>query len=325
MTYRHLIDRMIHYKFEFRSYQRRFRQPLQTSHGVWEIREGIIIRLTDETGHIGWGEIAPLTWFGSETIESALDFCRQLPNAIKSETIFSIPDNLPCCQFGFESAWEALDDHLKSQIPNLKSQIAYSGLLPAGKAALDRWQVLWQQGTYTFKWKIGVAPIQEEMNIFDRLIEALPTETKLRLDANAGLNWQEANKWLGVCDIANIEFLEQPLPIDRFDAMLDLSKRYSTPLALDESVATIKQLQTCYQLGWRSIFVIKPCIVGSPKLLRQFCQQHDIDAVFSSVFETTIGRQAALNLAAELSRHNRAVGFGVNHWFNEDDERNPVS
>jgi O-succinylbenzoate synthase len=38
------------------------------------------------------------------------------------------------------------------------------------------------------------------------------------------------------------------------------------------------------------------------------------------VFETAIARQAALQLAAELSNPKRAVGFGVNHWFDEDDE-----
>lgn len=64
-------------------------------------------------------------------------------------------------------------------------------------------------------------------------------------------------------------------------------------------------------------FVIKPGIVGSPSRLRQFCQQHKIDVVFSSVFETEIGRQAALKLAAELSEHHRAVGFGVNHFLSK--------
>jgi len=108
--------------------------------------------------------------------------------------------------------------------------------------------------------------------------------------------------------------------VSQFDAMLELSDRYSTQLALDESVATLDQLQASYQQGWRGIFVIKPAIAGSPSRLRQFCREHEIDAVFSSVFETAIGRQAALKLAVELSRHNRAAGFGINHWFNEDDE-----
>jgi 1,4-dihydroxy-2-naphthoate octaprenyltransferase len=92
-------------QFEFRPYRRRFKPPLQTSHGTWDVRDGIILCLTAETGS-SCGEIAPISWFGSETIEQALDFCRQLPAEITGETIFSIPDNLPACQFGFESAWE---------------------------------------------------------------------------------------------------------------------------------------------------------------------------------------------------------------------------
>ena len=68
--------------------------------------------------------------------------------------------------------------------------------------------------------------------------------------------------------------------------MSELSNQYSTPLALDESVATLTQMQACYQRGWQGIFVIKPAIAGFPSQLRKFCQEHKIDAVFSSVFET---------------------------------------
>ena len=42
------------YRFEFRPYRRRFVR-LATSHGSWDIRDGIILRLTDETGKVGWG------------------------------------------------------------------------------------------------------------------------------------------------------------------------------------------------------------------------------------------------------------------------------
>lgn len=303
------------YRFDFRPYQRQFKRALSTSHGKWEIREGVIIRLTDEMGQIGWGEIAPISWFGSETWEEAVNFCCQIGDEITAETIFSIPSELPACQFGFESAWSRLNkEH------TLKYDFSYSGLLPAGEAALQEWQTLWQQGYRTFKWKIAVNPIEDELEIFQQLIQTLPAEAKLRLDPNGGLSWEEANQWLKICDRFPVEFLEQPLPVDGFDAMLELSHRYSTPLALDESVATINQLQNCYKKGWRSIFVIKPCIAGSPQLLRKFCQQHDLDVVFSSVFETAIGRQAALNLAGEISRRDRAIGFGVNHWFDRDEE-----
>jgi O-succinylbenzoate synthase len=318
---------MMNYRFEYRRYERQFVRSLSTSHGRWDVREGIILRLTDETGQVGWGEIAPLPWFGSETLESALDFCCQLGDEITTATIDTIPDALPACHFGFESAWEDFDPQpgalKRYYLPDERrypSDLSYSSLLPAGEAALQAWETLWKQGYRTFKWKIGVAPIQDELKLFDKLIQALPPGVKLRLDANCGLNWQQAKEWLLQSDSAGVEFLEQPLPVHQFDSLLELSAQYSTPIALDESVATLAQLQSCYQNGWRGIFVIKPCIAGSLNLLRQFCQKHPIDAVFSSVFETAIGRQAALKLAAELSHPNRAVGFGVNHWFAENEE-----
>ena len=335
------------YKFEFRPYRRRFKSPLQTNHGIWDVRDGIILRLSNETG-IGAGEIAPISWFGSETIEQALDFCRQLPGEITEETIFSIPDELPACQFGFESAGEAATRSPTSGVTSQKNSLSppassassaspalphpnsltYSGLLPAGEAALQRWQNLWNQGYRTFKWKIGVYPIALELEIFDLLTRALPASALLRLDANGGLSYDEACLWLYRCDRiradhkipVEIEFIEQPLSVDQFTQMLELSYCYATAIALDESVATIPQIEACDQQSWRGIFVIKPSIAGSPKRLRQFCQAHKIDTVFSSVFETSVGRQAALKLAVELSNNNRAVGFGVNHWFEQDEQ-----
>ncbi len=101
--------------------------------------------------------------------------------------------------------------------------------------------------------------------------------------------------------------------------MLDLSKNFATAIALDESVSNLSQLENCYQKGWRSVFVVKAAIAGSPSRLSQFIEENNIDVVFSSVFETSIGRNAVLNLAAQFNNPNRALGFGVNHWFNEDE------
>jgi O-succinylbenzoate synthase len=318
------------YRFEFRPYRRTFKHPLATSHGLWKLREGIILRLIDKTGRAGFGEIAPLKWFGSESFERALEFCGQLSSEISTDDVFAVPSELPACQFGFESAWEDVTSYLQASEFQVDQAISFSGLLPSGKAALDGWKTLWDKGYQTFKWKIGIAPLLEELKVFNDLAKALPSEAKLRLDANGGLNLQEAVEWLKACDAicgggsrsdhgVDIEFLEQPLPASEFDQMLSLSNQYSTLLALDESVANLDQLKGCYQQGWRGIFVIKPAIAGSPKLLRHFCQQYKIDAVFSTVFETSIGKHFGLRLSAELSQNNRAAGFGVAHWFANDD------
>ncbi len=297
------------YQFQFLPYKHPFRQPLITSHGSWAVREGIIVSLTDNNGRIGRGEIAPLPWFGSETLAIARDFCHQLGEEVNDQEIAAISDSLPATQFGIISAQEDLGCH--RSIASLR----YSYLLPADSAAL---KVLegYKGEERTFKWKIGVGDPVRERKILAQLASMLPIGAKLRLDANGGLTLAEAKEWLAVTDkMKLVEFLEQPLPPQQLPNMLALSSNYQTPLALDESVATVKQLEACYHQGWKGIFVIKAAISGSPQRLRQFCHQHQIDTVFSSVFETSIGRKAVLRLAAELSSPHRAVGFGVNHWL----------
>lgn len=315
------------YRFEFRPYQRQFQSPLKTSHGSWRVREGMILRFTDATGKISYGEIAPISWFGSETIEQAWFFCCQLPQEVTQEMIFAVPDSLPACQFGFESALAGIRDQGLGARDIEYNYLNFSGLLPAGKAALHVWRRLWDKGYRTFKWKIGVDLIAEELEVFQRLMR-LPISAKLRLDANGGLSYNQASLWLQMCDrlkenttSVEVEYLEQPLAVEEFEAMLELSRCYRTAIALDESVATLKQLQECYHKGWRSIFIIKPAIAGFPSHLRQFCHKYQIDAVFSSVFETEIGKTAALRLATELSSLNRAIGFGVDHLFAQEDSQ----
>ncbi len=349
------------YRFKFKLYQRNFLQPLQTSHGIWQVREGIIITLEDEKGNIGQGEIAPIPWFGSETLAAAQEFCSKLGNTVTIEEINSIPDNLPCCQFALESAFMELtgrrgdkgdkgdkgdmgdmgdkgdmgdmgDKGDKGDMGDMGDKgdkgdmgdkgdkgeyfacLEYSHLLPAGDKVLE--QDFSKIATATFKWKIGVYSIEEEIVIFQELLKKLPKNSKLRLDANGGLNLSQAKRWLTVADESQvIEFIEQALPPEQFSLMLNLSKGYKTPLALDESVANFQDLKTCYYQGWKGIFVLKAAIAGYPSRLRHFCTSHSIDIVFSSVFETNIGRKAVLKLAAELGNPTRALGFGVNHWL----------
>ena len=326
-------------KFAFQTYARKFVKPFVTAHGEWSVRSGILIAITSDNGVVRLGEIAPLPEFGTETLAEAIAFCKSLGNEFDT---LQIPENYSCCQFAFEMAGSALAslgkggtrmlgdsrsiNHPKSSliVPLIKGDLGGSiaGLLPAGAKALDEWQGLYLQGTRSFKWKIGVADITSELKIFKQLCEVLPDDAALRLDANAGLNLAQAKQWLDECDriTSKIEYLEQPLSIHEFDSMLQLNQEYKTPIALDESIATYTQLEDCYNRGWRGIFVVKPAIAGAPSQLREFCKTHKLDLVFSSVFETTIGRMHGLQLAQELAQElgtGRALGYGTDRFFDQ--------
>ncbi|MGB3300438.1 MAG: o-succinylbenzoate synthase [Phormidesmis sp.] len=309
-------------QFEFRTYRRPFRQTLKTSHGAWKHREGIILKFTDDQGRVGFGEVAPLPWFGTETQAQALAFCAQVPPQLSARTEFAILPTLPACKFGFEVALHNLSRDI--HCTELEA-CQYSALLPAGKAALSAWRPLWALGHRTFKWKIGMAPVADELAWLSRLMAQLPLGAKLRLDANGGLHELAAHHWLDQCDRLGhrIEFMEQPLPPEHFDSLLKLARRYHTPIALDESVTTLEQLKTHYFRGWRGIYVIKAAIFGAPSQLKQFCIDCPIDVVISSVFETDIGRQALIDLTLELATllphaPRRVLGLGTQQWLPND-------
>lgn len=320
---------MNHYWFEYRPYDRPFKQPLHTHHGWWSNRQGIILRLTSANGQVGWGEIAPIAWFGTETLAQALAFCRSLPSKLAAAAIEHIPASLPACRFGFESALEMMQISttpitFASPSPNQSGAVHNSYLLPTGEAALHAWQPLVTAGVNTFKWKIGVANLEDELQIFNHLMQNLPADVRLRLDANGGLDYYQAYQWLQTCDwlsghTATVEFLEQPLSKHQLKEMLQLAERVQTPIALDESVATFEQLEACYTQGWRGMFVIKPALIGSPQQLRNFCQQYCLDLVWSSALETPIAQyfiQHVLIPSIPVVQH-RAIGFGVDQWFND--------
>lgn len=304
------------YQFTYSIYQRPFRQPLNTSHGVWKVRSGILIQLTDDLGRSHQGEIAPIPWFGSESIEQATLYCQQIGTNITVAQIHQIPDNLPACQFGFGSALTAFNS-TPANIDWHKSTLGMSALLPSGAAAIARLPALSDRGYSTFKWKIGVLPIAQEVAIWTQLMAAVPANAKLRLDANGGLTYLEAEQWLELCDReSRIELIEQPLAPDSISQMQELARIYNTPIALDESVATFDRIQSVYADGWRGIYVVKPGIAGFPWRLAEFITQYQLDVVFSSVMETNVGRDAAFQLASSLQL-NRSMGFGIDEWFSD--------
>lgn len=337
-------------RFQVKPYRRRFHQPLCTAHGDWVWREGLLLRAEDAAGRVGYGEVAPIPWFGSETLAEAKAFCRDL--AADGGWSTQIPDRLPATQFGVGTAIAALAnypdpnnpavpsphraDPSETPDPGIKGQDSYlpasaiCGLLPAGDRALEVWPRLWAQGTRTFKWKIGVGSLTEDIAHLESLIQQIPAEGRLRLDANGGLSLAAAAQWLAVCDrlktdpqTCAIEFLEQPLPPSEVEAMQRLRGQFQTAIALDESVATVAQLEAHHRQGWRGLFVVKPAIAGSPHRLRQFWRTCAPRLVFSSAFETPVGRRAALALAADYAQDcppsdALALGFGTLGWFSDD-------
>ncbi|WP_008315000.1 o-succinylbenzoate synthase [Leptolyngbya sp. PCC 6406] len=335
-----------------RPYRRPFRQPLHTHHGPWRERQGWLVRLSDDTGAVGWGEIAPIPWFGTESWTAAVRYLKSLvlppwernpgPLVITDRTspltappphpltplggevtadqLLTIPDALPACQFGLEAALADLHQPIP---PVLLTPAQCCALLPSGPAALEAWPALWDRGHRTFKAKIAVAPLATELAWVANLLTVLPPTATLRLDANGGLTRETAEQWLHHCQHwgDRLEFLEQPLPPADWQGLSTLGDRFPAQVALDESVATLTQLRAVAAAGWRGTVVIKPAIAGSPQGWIEICQRYPLQPVLSSALETAVGRRTALHGWATWLQgggSQRALGFGIDHWFADD-------
>jgi O-succinylbenzoate synthase len=298
-------------KIEVKAYRRAFGQPLRSARGEWTHREGFLVRI-EESGRVGYGEVAPLPEFGTETLAAASAF---LQSFVANPTL-EVPGELPCCAFGLSAA--------ATEVSPPARDYAVSALLPAGAAALAVAARKIEFGYRSLKWKIGVEPIEQELAAGRRLLDALPGGVALRLDANASLSLEALQKWLGLlADYrAKVDYLEQPLAVGEESAMALAMDQSGVPIALDESLNGMEGHRWTEPGAWAGPLVIKaPLMSDFEKLLARLVPVAD-QVVMSSVFETGIGLKNSLRLADALPGLRRPIGFDTLDAF--DDSLLPI-
>ena len=299
------------YLFSAKSYRRPLRAPLRTAHGLWAEREGLIVRLEDGNGRVGYGEVAPLPWFGTETLAEAAEVCRKFGATVEGEVLDAVPARFGCVRFALAQA------RMQSAKVVTSTRLPVAGLLPAGREALAVLPAKLEAGYLSLKWKVAVGAVDDELGIFDDLLAALPAYAKIRLDANGGWDRRQAAKWLERCAERPVEFVEQPVKPDDEAALLGLAADYPVTLALDESVTDLSAARRWQGKGWSGVFVIKPALTGPLDELVAWAAETKADVVLSSAIETALGRAAILRAALTQPLTTRALGFGVGEIFGD--------
>ncbi len=337
------------WKIEHRPYRLPFLLSVRTAHGAWVEREGILIRAVQvevggrEVGTVGWGEVAPIAWFGSETLEDAEAALAGLDGRAEdlSDALVRVPVACGCVRAGLAAALggaavraETETEHGRDAHGTLVKFLPLAGLLPAGRAALAAVETKLELGFRVFKWKVGVEAAADEWAIFDDLLGRLPEGAKLRLDANGAWDRRTAERWMERAAERPVEYVEQPCFTETAqgacavrkaeDILRGLAADYPTPIALDESLGGAGDVARWLAEDWRGVWILKPALFGEPGPVLAALAKAKADVVFGSALETRVGAQAALRLAfawaearaLELAGGSaiskpRALGFGV--------------
>lgn len=303
-------------RFSSRKYRKAFAAPVRTAHGVWAEREGIFVRVEDPaSGRVGYGEIAPIAWFGGETLAAAEEILRKLGNEVTDDVLALVPERLGSVRFALEAALAVARGDVFA--PGEK-RLPVAALLPAGRAAIEVLAQRLEGGFLAFKWKVGVARAEEELPLLDELLARLPSYARLRLDANGAWDRRTAERWLERCAERPVEFVEQPAAADRVDLLLGLANDYPVKLALDEAVSTVASAREWQARGWPGVFVVKPAIAGAWTEVAAWIEATKADVVFSSALESALGRAQILRrVFAQPALTTRALGFGVGPLFGD--------
>jgi O-succinylbenzoate synthase len=183
-------------------------------------------------------------------------------------------------------------------------------LLPAGEAMLAPLDVLLQGAAaaapLTVKWKVAAAADGLERRWLERLLERLPADGRLRLDANGGWDRATAAAWAGrLAREPRLEWLEQPLAADDQEGLDQLA--LGIPVALDESLRLQPELRNHWG-GWQ---VRRPSQDGDPRPLLGQLRRGVPRLMLSTGFETGIGARWTAHLAALQGRGPTPVAPGL--------------
>ncbi len=263
-------------------------------HQRLKTRDGLLVHLQQGERH-GWGEIAPLPEFSSETLDQA----QQATQAWLTHWLAGAQpdeDALPSVAFGISCALAELEQRLPLAADYRTAPLC-TGDPDALFALLDA-----LPGDKIAKIKVGLYEAVRDGMIVNVLLEALP-DLRLRLDANRSWTRAKADGFARYVNPAwrdRIAFLEEPCKTP--DESRAFAEETGIAIAWDESVRE-PGFAVRAEPGVAAI-VIKPMLTGSLTRCRQLvrqAQQAGLTAVISSSIESSLGLSQLARIAHWLT------------------------
>ncbi len=311
--------------------------------GEGRITHHVFVRL--QAGDLtGWGEGTELTMFTggtSSTMEEIIrsQFASEIIGLTLSEAfrafrriIMRHPHN-PGAKLGIEMAlydllgkkrgiplYEILGRRMRDEIPLCH----HIGALPAAQAAKQARDAT-QGGFRTLKLKAN-GDIPEDLERIHAVLEVMPPECRLRVDANQG--WESFRRSGKVLrELAwdrRIEYIEQPVLRHRPEDMRKLSDRYGIPIFADESVISPLDAMRLLEADLAEGICIKVAKCGSLAdglLIANMAALHNVPVTPVCAYATSFGAMAKLHLAAVVPLLSSAIE--LTPWMIKEDLARP--
>lgn len=155
--------------------------------------------------------------------------------------------------------------------------------------------------------------------------EALGPEGRVRVDANALWNVDEAEHAIHALAPFDLEYVEQPCAT--VDELVELRRRIrymGIPIAADESVRKASDPLAVAQAGAADLIVVKAQPLGGVHAAQRIVAESGLPAVVSSAIDTSVGIAMGAHLAAALLELEFDCGLGTVALFEQDVADEPL-
>lgn len=320
-------------------YSLSLRRPWVSARGETRRRDGYLVRIETETGKTGFGDCAPLTGAGTESLERAERVLRQMIGEFSTtstekliEALVSRRGSSPAACAGLETACLEIEARIRkvpiARMLNLAAghSVQVNAMIGGlDETAAERALEAAEHGYKVVKLKLGIGPVAEEIARLERQLARFPAGLKVRLDANEAWSMDQARTVLAALRDLPIEAVEEPC--GRADATLlaELQALVPFPLALDESLPRRGVDQMIAKKPVRRL-VLKLPVLGGPLAaysIGRRALKAGIEVVVTSVVDSAIGVLAAAHVAialdAEVPEERRlAHGLATSTWVERD-------
>ena len=234
-----------------------------------------VVRITDQDGKVGLGNIDPSPGYSVETIEQSLNALADTlgPAALGQETgnIHCLTAHLDQKLDHFLDAKAAVEmaatdligkrhglcvsDMLGGSVIKEASFNGWIGIVSPEEAAAE--VTLWYEaGWRSTKIKIG-GDIYADRDRVAAVRRATDPNFKIRVDANAGYTVDQAIALGKMLEPYNLELMEQPVAADDFEGLRQVRKAINIPIMADESITDFASLIKIIQMGAADIVKLK--------------------------------------------------------------------
>jgi muconate cycloisomerase len=175
-------------------------------------------------------------------------------------------------------------------------------------------------GFHFFKLKVGVKPLQAEIDGTLALRAALGRDVPLCADANCGFTVDAARRYLEGTRAADLLFLEQPLGPADLDGFTTLARGAPVPLGVDEGIHSRADIEAHARAGAGgvSLKLIKLGGIGPALEAAQLCRRLGLKVnVASKIAESSIASAALLHLACAIPASD--WGVSLTHFYLAED------